>query len=67
MNDRIENIVEKTFRLSKDYKHQYVQIEHLLAVILDSEEVEDIFLDFGVEAKEVSRSIYEYLEKELKR
>ena len=65
MSDRIEHIVEKTFRLSKDYKHQYVQIEHLLAIILDSEEVEDIFVDFGLEAKDVSRKIYEYLETEL--
>lgn len=65
MSDRIEHIVEKTYRLSKDYNHLYVQIEHLLAVILDSEEVEDIFLDFGIEAKEVSRKIYEYLENEI--
>jgi ATP-dependent Clp protease ATP-binding subunit ClpA len=66
-SDRIEHIVEKTYRLSKDYKHLYVQIEHLLAVILDSEEVEDIFLDFGIEAKDVSRKIYEYLESEIER
>ena len=66
-SDRIEHIVEKTYRVSKDYKHLYVQIEHLLAVILDSEEVEDIFLDFGIEAKDVSRKIYDYLESEIER
>lgn len=65
MSDRIENIVEKTFRLSESYNHQYVQIEHLLAIIVDSEEIEDLLIDFGIEAKEVSRTIYEYLEKEL--
>ena len=62
---KIEEIVERTFNLSKDYKHQYVQIEHLLAIILETEEVEDILLDLGVEAKAVSREIYDYLEKEL--
>ena len=62
---KIEEIVERTFNLSKDYKHQYVQIEHLLAIILETEEVEDILLDLGVEAKAISRQIYDYLEKEL--
>ena len=62
---KIEEIVERTFNLSKDYKHQYVQIEHLLAIILETEEVEDILLDLGVQAKAVSRQIYDYLEKEL--
>jgi len=62
---KIEEIVERTFNLSKDYKHHYVQIEHLLAIILETEEVEDILLDLGVEAKAISREIYDYLEKEL--
>ena len=54
---KIEQIVERTFNLSKDYKHQYVQVEHLLAIILDAEEVEDILMDLGVEAKEISREL----------
>ena len=66
MSDRkIEQIVERTFNLSKDYKHQYVQVEHLLAIILDAEEVEDILMDLGVEAKEISRELYTYLEQEI--
>ena len=67
MADRIEQLVHKTFTLSKEYKNHYVQIEHLLAVILDTEEVEDILMDFEVEAKAVSRDIYDYLEKEVER
>ena len=62
---KIEQIVERTFNLSKDYKHQYVQVEHLLAIILDAEEVEDILMDLGVEAKEISRELYAYLEQEI--
>jgi len=65
MSDQIENIVNKAFTLSKDYKHQYVTIEHLLAIILDTDEVTDILMDMGVESLEVSRSIYDYLEKEV--
>ena len=62
---KIEQIVERTFNLSKDYKLQYVQGEHLLAIILDAEEVEDILMDLGVEAKEISRELYAYLEQEI--
>lgn len=62
---RMEELVHKTFILSKEYRNHYVQIEHLLAVILDTEEVEDILMDFEVEAKSVSREIYDYLEKEV--
>ena len=62
---KIEEIVERTFNLSKDYKHQYVQVEHLLAIILDAEEVEDILMDLGIEAKEISRELYAYLEQEI--
>ena len=39
--DRIQELVDKTFTLSKDYRHHYVTIEHLLAIILDTEEIQD--------------------------
>jgi len=64
-SDKIEIIVNKTFNLSKDYNHQYVQIEHLLAIILDTDEVGDILAELGIEAKEPSRAIYEYIENEI--
>ena len=65
MSDQIEKIVNQAFTLSKDYRHQYVTIEHLLAIIMDTPEVTDILMDMGVESMEVSRSIYDYLEQEL--
>ena len=63
--DRIQELVDKTYTLSKDYRHHYVTIEHLLAIILDADEIQDIFAELGVDAKEVSRDIYEHLEKEV--
>ena len=63
--DRIQDIVDKTYTLSKDYRHHYVTIEHLLAIILDADEIQDIFAELGVDAKEVSRDIYDHLEKEV--
>ena len=65
MSDKIQDIVDKTYTLSKDYRHHYVTLEHLLAIILDADEIQDIFTELGVEAKEVSRDIYDHLEKEV--
>ena len=65
MSDKIQDIVDKTYTLSKDYRHHYVTIEHLLAIILDADEIQDIFVELGVDAKEVSRDIYDHLEKEV--
>ena len=42
-SDKIQELVDKTFTLSKDYKHHYVTIEHLLAIIIDTEKYK-IFL-----------------------
>ena len=63
-SDKIQYLVDKTFSLSKDYKHHYVTLEHLLAIILDTDEVQDILSEVGVDPKECSREIYDHLEKE---
>ena len=67
MPDRIEELVNKTFTLSKDYKHHYVTLEHLLAVILDTDEVVDILTECGVDPKDCSREIYDHLEQEVEK
>ena len=59
--DKIEKIVNKTFMLSKDYRHHYVTIEHLLAIILDLDEVKDIVSDFSVDPSDISREVYDHL------
>jgi len=66
-SDKIQELVDKTFTLSKDYKHHYVTIEHLLAIIIDTEEIQDIFADIGVDPKDVSRDVYEHLEQSVEK
>ena len=65
MSDRIQELVDKTFTLSKDYKHHYVTIEHLLAIILDTDEVIDILAEMQIDPKDCSRDVYDHLEKEV--
>ena len=66
-SDKIQHLVDKTFTLSKDYKHPYVTLEHLLAIILDTDEVMDILTECGVDPKECSREVYDHLEKEIEK
>ena len=67
MPDKIEELVNKTFTLSKDYKHHYVTLEHLMAIILDTDEVCDILNECGVDPKECSRDVYDHLEQEVEK
>ena len=64
-NDRIEHIVERVFQLTREYKHEYVTLEHLLAILLEQEEIEDILYDLGKEPAQLKALIYQYLEKEV--
>ena len=64
-NDRIEEIVERVFQLTRDYKHEYVTLEHLLAILLEIEEIEDILYDLQQDPKQLQQTITQYLEKEV--
>jgi ATP-dependent Clp protease ATP-binding subunit ClpA len=64
-NERIEHIVERVFSLTRDFNHEYVTIEHLLVVLLEQEEVEDIIYDLEKDPKELHRVLMQYLEKEV--
>ena len=66
-NDKIEQIVERVYQLTRDYKHEYVTLEHLLAILLETEEVEDILYDLQQDPEEMKTAITEYLEKEVQK
>jgi ATP-dependent Clp protease ATP-binding subunit ClpA len=66
-NDKIEQIVERVYQLTRDYKHEYVTLEHLLAILLETEEVEDILYDLQQDPEEMKKAITEYLEKEVQK
>jgi ATP-dependent Clp protease ATP-binding subunit ClpA len=64
-NDRIEHIVERVFQLSRSYKHEYVTLEHLLAILLETEEIEDIMYDLQRDPAQLRTVIIQYLEQEV--
>ena len=38
-NERIEDIVNQAFKLAQQYEHEYVTTEHLMAVLLEEDDV----------------------------
>lgn len=62
---KIEALVERLFALTRGYKHEYVTLEHLLAVLLETTEVEDILYDIEKDPKFIRDTIINYLENEV--
>jgi|TARA_B110000858_G_scaffold44672_2_gene51172 ATP-dependent Clp protease ATP-binding subunit ClpA len=62
---KIEALVERLFELTRGYKHEYVTLEHLLAVLLETEEVQDIFYDIDKDPNALRQAIITYLENEV--
>lgn len=64
-NDNIEQLVSRVFALTKDFKHEYVTLEHLLAILLDTNEIIDIIVDHQKDPGLIKEQIYKYLENEI--
>ena len=62
---KIEALVERLFQLTRGYKHEYVTLEHLLAILLETDEVQDIFYDIDKDPKVTRDLIIAYLESEV--
>lgn len=64
-NDRIEQIVERVYALTRNYKHEYVTLEHLLFILLDTEEIQDIMADLNQDYRVIQGVLTTYLENEV--
>jgi ATP-dependent Clp protease ATP-binding subunit ClpA len=62
---KIEALVERLFELTRGYRHEYVTLEHLLAVLLETSEVQDIFYDIDKDPNALRLAIITYLENEV--
>jgi len=62
---KIEALVERLFQLTRGYKHEYVTLEHLLAILLETDEVQDIFYDIDKDPVHTRDMIISYLENEV--
>jgi len=60
-NPEIEHIINTACDIAKDYKHEYVTLEHLLVALLENKGFNKLLLDYGVEADQLMRDIYDYI------
>jgi len=63
-NPEIELIINHACALAKDYKHEYVTLEHLLIGLIEFESFNKLLTDYGVEVEELLRDLYEYIGKQ---
>ena len=63
-NPEIERIINTACLLAKDYKHEYVTLEHLLISLIEFESFNKLLYDYGVEVDLVLRDLYDYIGKQ---
>jgi len=63
-NPEIEKIINLACEIAKDYKHEYVTLEHLLVALLENTAFNKLLIDYGVEVDSLMRDIYEYIGKQ---
>ena len=60
-NPEIEEIINNACTLAKDYKHEYVTLEHLLICLIEHKSFNKVLIDFGAEVDQLLRDLYDYI------
>ena len=63
-NPEIEEIISNACALAKDYKHEYVTLEHLLIALIEFKGFNKLLTDYGVEVDMLLRDLFEYIGKQ---
>jgi ATP-dependent Clp protease ATP-binding subunit ClpA len=63
-NPEIEHIINTACQLAKDYRHEYVTLEHLVISLIEFKSFNKLLVDFGVEVDELLRDLYDYIGKQ---
>jgi ATP-dependent Clp protease ATP-binding subunit ClpA len=59
---RVQPLMETLHQLVEQYQHEYVTLEHLLAVLLQQDEVQGTIHAVGGDPKELSKDIFAHIE-----
>jgi|TARA_R110000822_G_scaffold79502_8_gene190107 ATP-dependent Clp protease ATP-binding subunit ClpA len=60
-NPEVENIVNQATKMARDYKHQYVTLEHLLIALIEDPKFTKLLQDFEVQIDDLLRDLYDYI------
>ena len=64
-NSSLEKIFNHAVDTAKQYKHDYVTIEHMLFAMLDDEDFKEFLSDFGIKVANMGQDLARYLETQL--
>ena len=59
-NPDIEEIISAATVLAKEYRHQYVMLEHLLIALIEFPAFRKLLVDYGIEVEQLLADLYEY-------
>ena len=60
-NPEIEQIINNACQLAKDYKHEYVTLEHLLIGLIEFPAFHKLLVNFSIDVDELLRDLYDYI------
>ena len=64
-NNSLEKIFNHAVDTAKQYKHDYVTIEHMLFAMLHDENFKEFLADFGIKVEDMGKDLARYLETQL--
>ena len=64
-NSSLEKIFNHAVDTAKQYKHDYVTIEHMLFAMLHDESFNEFLKDFGIKVEDMGKDLARYLETQL--
>ena len=60
-NPEIEVIIESASTISKEYRHEYVTLEHLLLALVNYKDFNKLLIDLGVDVLGLTEDLLEYI------
>jgi ATP-dependent Clp protease ATP-binding subunit ClpA len=63
-NPDIEKIINHATAMAKDYNHEYVTLEHLLAALVEFPEFNDLLNEYGAEPLDILRDVHDYINRQ---
>ena len=65
LSDRLENTLNRAFELASTNEHEYVTLEHLLLVLIDDEDANDVLLSCNIDVEELRAVLNDFIINEL--
>ena len=60
-NPEIDKIINNAISIAKEYKHEYLTLEHLLVTMVNYEKFHQLLEDFGVDTDGLTEDLYQYI------